>query len=262
MSSSFPPKAFLALFLIVLLLAGCTVKEDRSECPMPLRVVPGLRATDVPVRYHLESEEETVWSDVFMCNADSSVSIEVPRRLLESFASYSSKEDYYDESGNFLIPSGHECPEIWTHSAMLDATVPVVSDTVDLYRSRACITFVVSGAGKARTMALLGKVRGVNKDGSPAIGEFHCLAGETGRKDNSGRWTVGVPRQYDDSLSLEIESSGVLRIFPVGRFLDDSGYDWTARSLEDVTIEIDYSDYHVRVRTEAWEHTLSFDIRF
>lgn len=261
MFSSFPSKVFLTLSVSACLIVGCSVKEDRTECPMPLLVVPGLRAISVPVRYHLQSEEETVWNGVFICDADSTVSIDVPRRYLESFASYS-EVDYYDEDGAYCIPIGNECPEIWTHSAMLDATVPVVTDTVDLYRSRACMTFVVTGAGKNHAMTLQGDVCGFHKDGSPAVGEYICKAGKTGHVDASGRWTIGVPRQFDDSLVLEIESSGVYRTFPVGRFLDDSGYDWTARSLDDVTIEIDYSDYHVRIRSEAWEHTLSFDIRF
>lgn len=250
------------LFMIMMTMIGCTVKEDRSDCPMPLTVVPGIRAVAVPVRYHLKSEGETAWNGVFVCEADSSVSIEVPRRYLESFASYS-KTDYYDPDGNYIIPSGSDCPEIWTHSAVLDATKPLVSDTVDLYRSCACITFIVRGSGsRGQTMGLVGEVCGFLRDGRPAVGAFHCRAGEAGSIDGSGRWTICVPRQSDDSLVLEMESSGIYRLFPVGHFLDESGYDWTARELEDVTIEIDYASYHVRVRTNAWEHTLTFDIRF
>lgn len=262
MSSSVYSRSVLLFLISMLLLIGCTVKEDRSDCPMPLLVVPGMRAENVPVRYHVRTEAETVWNDVFVCGADSTVSIEVPRRILESFASYS-KTDFYDREGNYLIPPGSECPEVWTHSAMLDATKPFVSDTVELYRSRACITFIIRGtAGRSQSMALVGKVDGFHNDGRPSTGDFFCKAGETGRMDSAGRWTVGVPRQSDDSLVLEMETSGMYRVFPVGHYLDDSGYDWTAKELEDVTIEIDYADYHIRIRTSAWEHTLTFDIRF
>lgn len=52
----------------------------------------------------------------------------------------------------------------------------------------------------------------------------------------------------------------VLRTFSIGEYIIESGYDWTAESLEDVNVEIDYAKTEVSFTVNDWEKTVHFDV--
>ena len=50
------------------------------------------------------------------------------------------------------------------------------------------------------------------------------------------------------------------RIFAIGEYILDSGYDWEAPDLGDITLEIDYVDGAARINIDQWSKTLYFSI--
>ena len=81
------------------------------------------------------------------------------------------------------------------------------------------------------------------------------------RPDDKGACSVSVPRQVDNSLRLDVDDgTDVLKTFALGEYVTASGYDWSAESLDDITIGLDYSLSHVTLKIEGWEKELHFDV--
>jgi len=56
------------------------------------------------------------------------------------------------------------------------------------------------------------------------------------------------------------DGTDVLKTFALGEYVTASGYDWSAESLDDITIGLDYSLSHVTLKIEGWEKELHFDV--
>jgi hypothetical protein len=115
-------------------------------------------------------------------------------------------------------------------------------------------------AARPYRIRLEGNVSGCLMDGTPAEGLFSCFSSPSA----GGLCHLNVPRQRDGSLRLEVHflDSDEVRSFPVGKYILDSGYDWTAPDLEDVDVEMDFSRSSLTVGTSKWKKTLSFEITF
>jgi hypothetical protein len=62
---------------------------------------------------------------------------------------------------------------------------------------------------------------------------------------------------------LEVYRSGeLLRSFPIGDIIAESGFDWNAVDLEDIEVTLDYIDTGVDFTVNGWKHTLTFYYEF
>lgn len=124
-----------------------------------------------------------------------------------------------------------------------------------------------------------GNVNGYGLDGKPARGAFICGAersetesagsGTESDGDDSGTasestgygYAVTVPRQTDDSLTLEIVTDdGVAKSFAIGNYIAASGYDWTSADLKDICLEIDYARTVISFTIDKWTHSEQFEV--
>lgn len=124
-----------------------------------------------------------------------------------------------------------------------------------------------------------GNVNGYGLDGRPARGAFLCdaerseteSAGSGTESDGDGSGTasestgygyaVTVPRQTDDSLTLEIVTGdGVAKSFAIGNYIASSGYDWTSADLKDICLEIDYARTVISFIIDKWTHSEQFEV--
>lgn len=126
-----------------------------------------------------------------------------------------------------------------------------------------------------------GNVNGYGLDGKPALGAFLCDAessetesagsGTESDGDDSGAasestgyghgYAVTVPRQTDDSLTLEIVTDdGVAKSFAIGNYISASGYDWTSADLKDICLEIDYARTVISFTIDKWIHSEQFEV--
>jgi hypothetical protein len=82
-------------------------------------------------------------------------------------------------------------------------------------------------------------------------------------RQEGGGFCCRVPRQGDSSLRLELyRGEALARSFPIGKIIEESGYDWTAEDLEDVDIRLDYQDTGVNFTVNGWEHEITFYYEF
>ena len=79
--------------------------------------------------------------------------------------------------------------------------------------------------------------------------------------DGSDTFFVNLPRQWDDSLLMKVDTGDkVVKTFPLGQYIRESGYDWNTPDLEDITIDLDIAVTHLSVVIQGWEKEYKFDV--
>lgn len=84
----------------------------------------------------------------------------------------------------------------------------------------------------------------------PVKGDFSAFAS----KNRDGTLTMVLPRQYDDSMMLDIvDPQGRTEVsFKVGMMIKAAGYNWNSENLDDITVTIDYASLTISVEIENW----------
>ena len=180
------------------------------------------------------------------------------------------------------IDEGRPCPSIWTCCEKVSARADRVTVPVRLHKNFCRIDIQVrdvDGEEFPFKLRVRGNVNGYGLDGKPARGAFLCDAERSETKssgtesdgDDSGTasestgsghgYAVTVPRQTDDSLTLEIVTGdGVAKSFAIGNYIAASGYDWTSADLKDICLEIDYARTVISFTIDKWTHSEQFEV--
>lgn len=182
------------------------------------------------------------------------------------------------------IDEGRPCPSIWTCCEKVSARADRVTVPVRLHKNFCRIDIQVrdvDGEEFPFKLRVRGNVNGYGLDGKPARGAFLCDAersetesagsGTESDGDDSGTasestgsghgYAVTVPRQTDDSLTLEIVTGdGVAKSFAIGNYIAASGYDWTSADLKDICLEIDYARTVISFTIDKWTHSEQFEV--
>ena len=190
-----------------------------------------------------------------------------------------------NSSGRWIeIDEGRPCPSIWTCCEKVSARADRVTVPVRLHKNFCRIDIQVrdvDGEEFPFKLRVRGNVNGYGLDGKPARGTFLCDA-ESSETEGSGFGTesevpgfgtasestvsghgyaVTVPRQTDDSLTLEIVTgNGVAKSFAIGNYIASSGYDWTSADLKDICLEIDYARTVILFTIDKWTHSEQFEV--
>lgn len=249
------------LCLGVLLAAGCSVREDRTECPclLILSFEPG--AWD---GYGWEEIGWSVRSDSFFCrgcvpadDVPEEYVVEVPREPVTMTVA-AGDEGLFDPEVGLRIPEGEPCPPFYGLAVPVDGALPEVRVPVLLHKRYASLDVRLHDLGQAGLRwTLKGCVCGYGPGLEPVRGPFSVALAP----DAEGRCRVAIPAQEDGTLTLCAYRYGELdRIFAIGQYILESGYDWDAPDLEDIVLEIDYVDSAARIKINQWSKTLYFTI--
>jgi hypothetical protein len=257
--------------LCAALLLSCSVKEDRAECPCFLTLDLGEVESAGLMGEGLDSlvvtigaEEEFYVREAFRLRDNvREYSAAVPKSMVDVLVACVSGPSRFDPYG-VHIPEGSECPVLYLYGDTFVADEAEMRHTVSLHRNY-CVLSVsmkTSFGARARPYRILleGNVSGYLMDGTPEEGVFNCFSSPS----SDGLCRLRIPRQLDGSLRLEIDflDSGEVRTFPVGEYILESGYDWTAPDLEDISLEMDFSRSSLTFTISKWKKTLSFEITF
>lgn len=257
--------AFAVLPVALTCLCSCSIKEDRQGCPCRLYL--DFSEAD-PVRnpelvLNISDGNGLVWSDTLRAEScdgglyPSEYMVEVPRNGVYVNVWSGVPAEFLADSG-LIIPSGRDCPPVYMHNASVGTDGEIAYDSVVLHKNYCSLTlnFVQPEDGFPYRLRLSGLVDGYCLDGSLKFGEFLCPL----ELSSVGSTVVNVPRQADGSLCLHLTEDGtLLKTFAVGNYIEASGYDWNALDLGDLTIDIDYSNAKVTLKTSLWEETFSYE---
>ncbi len=243
----------------LMLCAGCSVKENRDLCPC--RLVLDFSEVDTSV---VRSADLVVTADggfVFTDGLEpedfrSDYVLDVPRGEMTAGV-WSGTEGMWS-AGGLEIPYGEDCPPVYFHTSVFEAHGNGVRETVFMRKNHCRMTVVMNNMDvDPKGMRVFGDVSGYMPDGTPSSGKFSCRL----QQDGKGGHLVILPRQTDNSLSMEVDDgSGVAKRFALGEYIAESGYDWNAADLEDLVIEIDVTFTGIILVVQGWDSTHRFDI--
>ena len=271
---------------------GCSVKEDRDLCPCTLVLeFPGEDAeklqegVTVCMRGYSDGDGFSLCDTLLAGQLASggasdgvSYSYVVPKGDIDLAVAYSADglAGELNSSGKWIeIDEGRPCPSIWTCCEKVSARADRVTVPVKLHKNFCRIDIQVrdvDGEEFPFKLRVRGNVNGYGLDGKPARGAFLCDA-ERSETEGSGSGTasestvsghgyaVTVPRQTDDSLTLEIVTDdSVAKSFAIGNYIAASGYDWTSADLKDICLEIDYARTVISFTIDKWTYSEQFEV--
>ncbi len=241
-------------------ICGCSVKEERKDCPC--RLFLDMTAVDMavmsPLSLYVSSDGEQVCGTVL--ESDDSVSpyvVEVPRTEL-SVSVWSGGDDLVSHGG-MTIPIGSDCPRVYLHSSSLVADGDYVCDTVLLRKNHCVLTMFFSETEEPYALMVRGNVAGYDASGKPVKGIFQVPVPVDTTMAVPAQ--VCLPRQTGDELNLDLtDRSGNLRTFPLHEYIRQMGYDWTEPDLKDLKLTLNYTLTAVSLIIQGWNEEFVFDI--
>lgn len=252
-----------ALGCLAALLAGCSVREDRSVCPCLLVLDFSALADDAVVRGWDEVEWSVLAGDYCAQGrlpADelpADYVVEAPREPV-TLVVVAGDEGLFDPEEGLRIPEGEACPPLYGLRAEYDGVQMEIPVAVALHKRHAVLDVRLRDWGQdGLDWSVRGMVCGYGPALEPLPGAFRVQLAP----DSGGRCRLSLPAQADGSLTLCATRFGELdRVFAIGQYILESGYDWNAPDLADITLEIDYVDSFVRIKIDQWSKTLYFTI--
>lgn len=238
--------------------AGCSVKENRGVCPCQL-VLDFSEVDTVSVKsvdLFLRKDGELILNDVVVKEEFSEDYFAyVPRTGLRLCVWSGTGGTLAD---SLLIPYGEECPPVYIHSSHVDALGESARDVVMMRKNFCLMTLNVKmSVHPAISLAVSGNVDGYDVYGVPSEGDFMVRL----YPESDDTFCIRLPRQLDDSLVMEIDTGDkVIRRYPIGRYIAESGYDWTAPDLEDIVIDMDFAVTYLSMVIQGWEKEYRFDV--
>ncbi len=250
----------LLIALGVMGMTGCSIKEDRSECPCWLNLDLSRVCLEEGDSLGVFITSETGWLYSEWMDETSLLSdyvVETPRTSLR-LVSWCGGEGMISRSG-LVIPLGRSCPEVYTHMSDVDATGEFAYDTLAMRKNHCVVSLAFRYETDADVkLTMRGSVCGYDRVGLPLEGDFRATAVKT---SESGLPQVILPRQCGGELFLDVEGmSGNVRTFPLSGYIEAIGYDWTAPDLDDMRITIDIVRTTITLNVLGWDEEFFFDI--
>lgn len=251
---------FSLLALMMLFLVGCSVKEQRDECPC--RLVLDFAQTDISsveeLRVSLADDSGLVYekcTDVEDFFPEYVIS--APREEL-SLMVCSDDRDCFEASRGLVIPQGKDCPRLYMYCADVDCRQETVRDTVRMNKNHCVVDIYMGYDGSFEyQLCVKGNIDGYGLDGRPRKGRFSYSPSQ----GSDGGYTVSLPRQVDSSLLLEIDDgTEVLKTFALGEYIEAGGYDWNAPDLEDLTVHVNWAVTTVSITVSGWDWVYECEI--
>ena len=253
--------------LLTILLTACSVKENRNHCPCHLLLDVSEVSTELFESLDVALDEGNGRAQRFpLCLSllpPGPVAVDVAKgRLSLNVCAVENGAVWLSSIGDVMeIPQGEQCPPLFLHTALLDARVEELTETVILHKSFCSLHIQMDGTDPSQpypfSLQVRGDVDGFDANGRPKDGLFNPYAYPTA----DGQCTVRVPRQKDDTRELLMcEDEVPLATFALGEYLKAGGYDWTAPDLADVSVRIDCARLTIRLKIEKWSETFHFNV--
>lgn len=250
-------KIFPTLFfsVIIIAIASCSIKEDRSDCPCVLTVdASDIRADEISIICSNTTQQlKTVLIPI---ETGSKLEINVPRGFV-NVAAFAGNEFSHENNGTLVIPFGKEADCIYANAYNINTDAETAYTRISLNKqfTRIALEFVnlpENLRGSDIRLAVSGKTNGLAlNDLSPSTGEFSCAA----TPDNRGIFSFKVPRQKENDLYCQIESEGnTSEPIALGKILESIDFDWTKKNLDDISLKLELPSSIISVSITDWDN--------
>ncbi len=247
--------ALLAAALLLLpSLQGCSLKEDRTECPCWLDVVvSGCGAVAEQVNVAGWGAERLFGEGVRVADYPEGYEQTVPKGIIR-LGAWCGLGDGEEAGGELRLRDGVPCPPLWSYASTVDCTGETARDTIRLVRQytgvHVRIENLAEGEEYPYTLAVKSPSGGISLlDGKPLARQW----GVGVDRASDGTFSFRVPRQGDGGLLLDIFLEGDYQdSYPIGEHILRAGYDWDAADLPEIWIGMDYGGTEPVIRIDHW----------
>ena len=252
----------LCLLPLSLALCACSVKEDRSACPCELSIrsdEPLMTEGSVLVSVF---QEGSIVRQGMLSGEDfdsGKCTVTVPRKP-STVTVFTGITLMSAAGGRWLgIPAEGQCDEVYSCSEPVDPRGDECECTVVLHKNFARLDIAVIGMPEGASLRIEGSVQGYDLLSlDPCEGDFGCEP-----EENGAGWRLRLPRQRDDSLTLEVASGiGTVGTVPLGAIIAACGYSYDEPDLPDMSVTVDLTRKDAFVRVAGWENGESYSIVF
>lgn len=270
---------FGAIVFAVMLLCSCSVKEDRRPCPCYIDVtVPELSAEDGDCIVSVFSRDGRLAHRETLSSSSTLFELALPKDFYSGNALWGLSDCALTDS-LILIEEGNECDNIYS-SITADVNATGEQAHIDFLRHKQFAKLSLSFYTEGRfpyDIALRGEVDGYDlRTLTPHRGAFSVAPQP--QDDLNSKFQIRLPRQVDNSLAVVLlnpnepstsspsssssSSMGTktdaseVNVIPLGEIIAQTHYDWTAESLEDIDIVIDFAKAQISIHVSDWDSVI------
>lgn len=252
------------------LVPGCSVKEDRVECPVYVTVL-----TDEFVRLGM-SEGKVSFSSSHVIEREDVSFLSIMRsgyqqacpREFARAAVFSGAENYLMTEDEMRVIPGHEAGLLWAYGETFSVQADEYVIDADPHKQYCLVQFLFGESPTAPSdypwrFRIKAGCSGMNiYTLEPLEGAYSASVGPNAL----GAWYGVIPRQKSSDLLLEIylpdsddETQGRTDyVIDLGAKFEALGYDWTAEDLGDVTVSVGFASAGITINVEDWEGNDSY----
>ena len=255
-----PSSILLAVIIIVSVITGCSVKEERGGCPC--RLFLDMTEVDMsvmsPLSLYVLSADGLVHEAVLDAGNVSDVYEAYVERKELFVVGWSGAKDYVSQDG-LTIPLGYDCPPVFIHSSSVNAEGESVRDTLRMRKNHCVLSIKFVNAEEFSAMTIRGRVSGFDGKGNPRPGEFRVYCGMDSLSESFAK--VLLPRQIGDPLYLDVaDLNGNVKTFPLREYISAAGYDWSEPDLKDLDLTLNYTLTTISLVVSGWDEEFVFDV--
>jgi len=256
-----PNKILLVIFLFLLLSAvSCSIRENRTPCPCWLDIfLEDAADYNSPVILSGWRDGKCIYQATISedeCLAMGSYEAKVyPTGLINSSAIAKVSKSRL-KSGNIIIPEGEQCDEYFAHCTIdLDCSGEEAEDHIRMRKQYSKLFIQVGNVPESVNniaIEIKGNVNGMTLDGlEPIEGRFRYIA----TQDQNGNWCACLPRQMDNSLSMDVFTDGEhYAKVGLGDIIAQTGFCWSDADLDDIFIKINLlADFSIELNIIDWD---------
>lgn len=263
-------RAILGMAALPLLL-GCSVKEDRIECPVYVTVL-----TDEFVRLGM-NEGLVSFSDThvidredvsFLAILRSGYKQACPREFARA-AVFSGAENYILVEEALRVIPGCQAGLLWAYGESFSAQSDEYVIDAKPHKQYCLVQFLFEDSPRAAPdypwrFRIKAACSGMDiYTLAPLEGEYSACVGPNA----VGAWYGVIPRQKANDLLLEVylpdsdrEDQGRIDyVIDLGARFAAMGYDWTAEDLRDVSVKVGFASAEITVGVQDWEGDNSYE---
>ena len=246
-------------------LCSCSVKEDRLRCPVLLFVPEGFNAHKLSGSCEFYAYEDGC-GHLSQCEYGSLASLQTGWGPLsvskgETCVAFvgGTVNMALSQDSLLVIPYGCQCDAAVAARDHFETYAERWNVRDSLFRQYARTRIILPS--RQFSVRLRGNWCGFAlRSLAPIPGDFWYIPQDRG----DGVFEVNLPRQGDDSLALEVWGSDgadepvrLLDTLPLGQYVSLSQYDWTARDLEPIDVDIDYARATISITVNDWTEAYS-----
>ncbi len=250
-----------ALAASLLLLASCSVKEDRDECPCWLEVaVSGCERIARNITVSAWNPTTVFMEGIDVRDYPKGYERTVPKGYV-TVSAFAGRKVQELSGESLVIPDGLPCDSLWAHRALVNCNGEFARDTAVLHKQFATVHLKIDNLKEGEpypySLVLRSRYDGLRlTDCSPHAGAWSCSLDRL----PDGTYVFRVPRQGDGSLTIDLVLDGQkMDEYPVGEYILRSGYSWLSEDLDDIWIGMDYGGSEPNIVIEKWGDSDPYD---